>query len=506
MVYRTQGFTPTNGSPADGYDTWLTLADGVSVLLAEHPNSLSAAITEIQKTLIDGYAFTTMLPRATGITLQSGQTFIYDATLNKMQPGASGDSSFKLQSINATGSLLVKGGNLLLSDGREVATYDGSGTSTTDFFVDLTFDVDALSLIEGGSVAAATSYYVYLDLPSLSATTLTAGVSQGRKVYGATSANFVLSATKPDAINLARYAPLGMIRTVGGSNNWSTTVVNTLAVRRHDKPAGTFSPVVYTNATINSTNVGVITHSANVNPEDQFWTAQLNGTDGYISQLSDDWMVDIVNANQVEVDFSFLTVGDLVTLKLENRGLTTLGSNPVKTYSITAPANTISLPLSHGLSGIPTSLSLMQEVVSGEFEPIDFGSFLSVTSSQIKGSLTSLTTTVVKIVASVGAEAVVSSFYRTKIVAASTSAFVSDELLVDTSAARTITLPASPSLGDRVRIIDATGSAGTNNITVNANGGLIETSASDFIINANRGGAEMIFMNSVGQGWIVLGL
>jgi hypothetical protein len=505
MIYRTQGFTPTNGVVTDGYDSFQALVEGVDAILVEHPNSLAQAVVDIQKTLVDGYAFTNLLPRANNITLEEGQTFIYNSITDTLVPGASGDSSLKLQSITATGTLLVKGGKMFLGNGREIATYDGTGTLTSDFFTDLSFDVDSLSLIENGSILSNTTYYVYIDLSTILPTTIAAGASQGRKVYGVTSSNFVLSAALPDTLNLFRYAPLGFIRNIGGANSWSTTVVDTLAFRRHDRPIGSFSPVVYTNSLITVASVGNIAHGANINPEDQFWTAQLNGIDGYVSQLSDNWLVDVVDANNVEVDFSFLAVGDTVTLKLENRGLTNLGTTPVKTYTITAPANAISLPLGHGLSGVPTSLSLMQEIVSGEFEPLDFGSFLSVTNTQIKGSLAPLTTTVVKIVASVGAEAVSSSFYRTKIVAANTSIFSGDEFLVDTSAPRVITLPSSPSTGDRVRIIDFTGNAATNNITVGRNSSNIEAVASDFIINANRGSIELVYSNGT-QGWIILSL
>ena len=37
--------------------------------------------------------------------------------------------------------------------------------------------------------------------------------------------------------------------------------------------------------------------------------------------------------------------------------------------------------------------------------------------------------------------------------------------MVDTTAARTLTLPASPTLGNEIHIFDATGNAATNNIT-----------------------------------------
>jgi hypothetical protein len=51
-----------------------------------------------------------------------------------------------------------------------------------------------------------------------------------------------------------------------------------------------------------------------------------------------------------------------------------------------------------------------------------------------------------------------------------------------TSAAFTVTLPATPSAGDIVAVADYNGTAGTNNITVGRNGSNINGSAADFTI------------------------
>ncbi len=48
-----------------------------------------------------------------------------------------------------------------------------------------------------------------------------------------------------------------------------------------------------------------------------------------------------------------------------------------------------------------------------------------------------------------------------------------NKYFVNTTAARTLTLPASPVLGDEIWVYDATGTAGTNNITVLDNGNKI---------------------------------
>ena len=44
---------------------------------------------------------------------------------------------------------------------------------------------------------------------------------------------------------------------------------------------------------------------------------------------------------------------------------------------------------------------------------------------------------------------------------------------VDTSAARTLTLPASPAVGNEILVFDASGTAATNNVTINSNSGKI---------------------------------
>jgi hypothetical protein len=71
---------------------------------------------------------------------------------------------------------------------------------------------------------------------------------------------------------------------------------------------------------------------------------------------------------------------------------------------------------------------------------------------------------------------------------------------VDTTAARTITLPASPGVGDEVQIMDATGTAATNNITVLRNGNKINGLLEDAIIDVDMDMASFIYAGSV-TGW-----
>ncbi len=73
---------------------------------------------------------------------------------------------------------------------------------------------------------------------------------------------------------------------------------------------------------------------------------------------------------------------------------------------------------------------------------------------------------------------------------------------VDTSAARTLTLPANPSVGNEIVILDAIGTAGTNNITVNSNSKKINGTVQNFTIDVDGAGASLIYTGSA-YGWRV---
>jgi len=73
---------------------------------------------------------------------------------------------------------------------------------------------------------------------------------------------------------------------------------------------------------------------------------------------------------------------------------------------------------------------------------------------------------------------------------------------VDTTAARTLTLPANPSVGNEIVILDATGTAGTNNITINSNSGKINGTVQNLTIDVDGAGASLIYTGSA-YGWRV---
>lgn len=85
-------------------------------------------------------------------------------------------------------------------------------------------------------------------------------------------------------------------------------------------------------------------------------------------------------------------------------------------------------------------------------------------------------------------------------ISANTTLVAGRRYFVDTTAARTLTLPASPTLGQEIVIFDATGMAGTNNITLSRNGNKINGLTEDAIIDVDKSAAVLIYTGS-SIGW-----
>lgn len=87
-------------------------------------------------------------------------------------------------------------------------------------------------------------------------------------------------------------------------------------------------------------------------------------------------------------------------------------------------------------------------------------------------------------------------------ISANTTLTAGIRYFVDTSAARTLTLPASPTQGNEIQIIDSSGTAATNKITVDPNSGKINGVATNLIIDVNGAAATLIYTGS-SWGWVV---
>ena len=81
-----------------------------------------------------------------------------------------------------------------------------------------------------------------------------------------------------------------------------------------------------------------------------------------------------------------------------------------------------------------------------------------------------------------------------------------DQLLIDTSGsgigtAVTVTLPASPSVGNEVHFIDSGNNLAANNLTIARNGSNILGSASDLTVSTNSSAFTLVYVNAT-RGWI----
>ena len=86
-----------------------------------------------------------------------------------------------------------------------------------------------------------------------------------------------------------------------------------------------------------------------------------------------------------------------------------------------------------------------------------------------------------------------------------TSAYLAvdgDQILVDTSSSTvTITLPASPSVGNEVHFIDSKENFGSNKLVISRNSEPIEGDAADKKANTNGDAFTLVYANST-KGWV----
>ena len=161
---------------------------------------------------------------------EDGQALVFDAGSSEWIPGASGDSSFKCQSVSDP-DVTIKSGFLILDSGVELQIAS-----------DLTVSLDT---ILGSDPANATAYYLYLDLDQVPDESL---LASGRQVRIVSAANhFALQTATPDDVSLSRYLPICLIRSADSGTVWSGTgsSFETLAIRRHGRPIVNVSPTVY---------------------------------------------------------------------------------------------------------------------------------------------------------------------------------------------------------------------------------------------------------------------
>ena len=91
-------------------------------------------------------------------------------------------------------------------------------------------------------------------------------------------------------------------------------------------------------------------------------------------------------------------------------------------------------------------------------------------------------------------------------VTSGTSAVSWGQYFVDTSGGiLTITLPATPAVGDKIRFYDVAKTFDTNNLTLARNGKLIQGDAADLTVNAESAAFELVFSGDT-YGWRIFSI
>ena len=149
------------------------------------------------------------------------------------------------------------------------------------------------------------------------------------------------------------------------------------------------------------------------------------------------------------------------------------------------------------LSSTPLNINYTLVAIGGVFQPRDAydvtGAVITFDDPPPNGAIVEITI--------INGGTAGSAGYVYQGINSSTTAIAGVRYLIDTTSAVTLTLPASASLGDEVGVIDATGNAGTNNITVARNGGKIEGASADLTVSTNRSAFTLVYYNST-QGWV----
>ena len=91
--------------------------------------------------------------------------------------------------------------------------------------------------------------------------------------------------------------------------------------------------------------------------------------------------------------------------------------------------------------------------------------------------------------------------YCTSLQTSPFTASASRGYFINTGSAVTVTLPSSPNVGDQIVVIDATGNASSNNITLGRGGSKIKGSCTCAELSTDRVGVRIVYSGS-SQGWV----
>ena len=237
---------------------------------------------------------------------EDGQALVWDGLSSQFIPGASGDSSFKCQSVSDP-NLVIKSGEIIINEGEEFQISS-----------DLTVNLDVVF----GNPVNDTTYYLYIDMDAVPA----AAVFNDRLVRSVTlDSDFFLSVDDPKTLGRRfKYIPVCVIHSADTGTVWSGTGATffTLAVRRHDVSPLALNLTAFSvsdTVTNHGGTTGTITHNESIPVANQKWIARVNdgSTNTYIN--AGDFVTDLTS-DVMTYDVTGLAGSDVVEFVLQDWG------------------------------------------------------------------------------------------------------------------------------------------------------------------------------------------
>ena len=222
--------------------------------------------------------------------------------------------------------------------------------------------------------------------------------------------------------------------------------------------------------------------------------AALNTLNELAAALGDDanYATTITNALATKANTSSLAT---VATSGSYNDLTNKPTIPTATSSLTNDSGFIT---TSALSGYALSSSLATVATSGSYNDLTNKPTIPTNNNQLTNGAGYATETYVN--------TAISNNFTWSIVNSNTQLVVSRGYFVNTtSGSVNVTLPASASIGDTIRINDLAGTATTNNIIILRNGHKIQGLDSDLVIDYNNATVDLIYSNST-YGWKAIGL
>lgn len=147
------------------------------------------------------------------------------------------------------------------------------------------------------------------------------------------------------------------------------------------------------------------------------------------------------------------------------------------------------------VNGAPGALNTLEELAAALGDDANFAATVTNALSALETDINSVETSVAAV------DARVTALNAWQVVTSNITAAANSRLFVNTSsAARTITLPANPTLGTYVQIVDAASTFNTNNCTVARNGSLVMGLAEDLVLDVKNATITLVYADA-STGW-----